>query len=273
MISRRFFRVAALVFAAVSFLSCQDTGPTGPPPGAEVGERSLKEYRHLGRVLFIGNSLTYTNQLPSMVDSLAVASEIEIVTEEVTVGGYALIDHWNVASTRATVRDGHFDVVILQQGPSSLPENRDSLRIWTALWDPEIRAAGGRPALYAVWPDKSRLFAFPDVHESYRLAAEDVHGLFFPVGDTWIETWKVLPDARLYGRDDFHPAPAGTYAAAVVILSVLSNVAPTSLATSFNMPLYTGPPIDSTLAATIRQAAEVVIERNRVRYAGGISGR
>ena len=69
------------------------------------------------------------------------------------------------------------------------------------------------PGLYAVWPDKSRIFAFPDVAESYRLAAEAVDGLFFPVGDAWFETWKAIPTAPLYGTDDFHPAVAGTYAA------------------------------------------------------------
>ena len=117
----------------------------------------------------------------------------------------ALIDHWDFGTARSEVRDGHYDVVILQQGSSSLPENRDSLRLWTRMWAPEIRKAGGRPALYAVWPEKARMYAFPDVSESYRLAAEDVDGLFMPVGDTWLETWNIHPDAQLYGGDEFHP--------------------------------------------------------------------
>lgn len=256
---RILFRLVSTVLLAGTVLACQDVpSPTGAAP-----LRSKKEIREVGRVLFLGNSLTYTNRLPQMVDSLAAASGISLRSTQIASPSYALIDHWNVGSTRAAVRDGHFDYVIMQQGPSSLPENRDSLRIWTALWDPEIRAAGGRPGLYAVWPDRSRLFAFGDVSESYRLAAEDVGGLFFPVGDTWLETWELDPNAPLYGRDQFHPTPTGTYVAAVVILSVLTNRSATSLARHFNMPPTTGPPIDSVLAATIRQAAETVIERGR----------
>ena len=239
-----------LVFASIS---CEDDNPAAPEP-----------VPYAARVLFIGNSLTYTNYLPKMIDSLAIASGISIRSTEIASGGFGLIDHWNIPSRRTAVENGHFDVVILQQGPSSLPQNRDSLRIWSELWEPTIRGAGGVPGLFAVWPDKSRFFAFADVSESYRLAAHAVNGLFFPVGDVWLETWKVIPTAPLYGTDDFHPAVAGTYAAAVTIVAVLSGRDPVSLASRFTMPpelYYTR--IDSTLAATIRAAAGVVLERNQ----------
>lgn len=218
------------------------------------------EVHDVGRVLFLGNSLTYVNNLPLMVRWLATSSGITIESEAITNGGFGLIDHWNVPGRRAAVQSGNYDVVIMQQGPSSLPESRDSLRAWTKLWEPTIRAGGGRPALYAVWPDKSRFFAFPDVSESYRLAAEDVDGLFFPVGDAWLETWKADPNARLYGPDDFHPSIAGTYVAAVTILAVLAKRDATSLSPDYRMPMGIGGSIDSTLAATIREAVQRVLE-------------
>ena len=253
--SRFHFHLLILLIAIGPALSSCDDTPADPLPRVVDND--------LGRVLFMGNSLTYTNLLPILVDTLASASGITIESTMIAEPSFALIDHWNVPSTRTAVAQGDFDFVVMQQGPSSLPENRDSLRIWTALWAPEIRAAGGEPGLYAVWPDKSRLFAFGDVSESYRLAAEDVGGYFFPVGDVWLETWRVNPDAPLYGSDNFHPSTAGSYAAAVTILAVLTNREATSLAADFAWPLWLGVPVDSALAATIREAADVVIERHR----------
>ncbi|MBK8232107.1 MAG: SGNH/GDSL hydrolase family protein [Candidatus Eisenbacteria bacterium] len=213
----------------------------------------------VGRVLFLGNSLTYTNDLPGMVEALALASGIAIETDEITTGGYGLIDHWNIPARREAVRTGNYDVVILQQGPSSLPESRDLLREWTVQWEPDIRAGGARPGLYAVWPDDTRLFAFPAVSESYRLAAEDVDGLFFPAGDGWLETWKQRPDAALYGPDGFHPSLAGSYVAAVTILAVLAQRDATTLSPDLAAIGGGAAPLDSTLAATIRSAVQTVL--------------
>jgi hypothetical protein len=236
---------------AVALAACGDD-PTSPAAAPD----SLS-------VLFIGNSLTAGNNLPAMAESLAKASGLPIRCTAITGSGTALIDHWGRPRTRREVQSGLYHIVILQQGPSSLPDSREQLRFWTGLWDIDIKAAGARAGLYAVWPDSSRFFAFGDVSESYRLAAEDVGGLFFPVGDTWLETWARDPSAPLYGADDFHPTVTGSYAAAVVIVSVLANRHPALLAKSFPLPPGVGPAPAPDVADTIRWAAAAVIERHR----------
>ena len=213
------------------------------------------------RLLFMGNSLTAANGLPEMVDSLAAAAGLYFKSTEMTSGNYALVDHYDHPERRALVSAGPFDYVIMQQGPSSLPESRVLLIDGVRLWKPLILAGGARPALYAVWPEKARMNVFPDVSESYRLAAVEVNGLFFPVGDTWLETWARLPAAALYGPDDFHPSVAGTYAAAVVIVSILGHRDPETLPARFNPGPALGTPPDGELGATIRAAAGAVIGR------------
>lgn len=196
------------------------------------------------------------------MSALAAASGMTVETQMLASPNFALIDHWT-ESERAVVRNGHFTYVILQQGPSSLAVSRDSLRLWTAMWANEMRASGAKPGLLAVWPEKARMFAFPDVSESYRLAAQDVGGVFFPVGDTWLEVWSVAPSAALYGPDDYHPAIAGTYAAAVVIVSLITHTEATALARDFpTIPNWENGRVDDGLAATIRAAAQSVISRN-----------
>ena len=89
------------------------------------------------RVLFVGNSLTYTNDLPAMVWTIAEAAGHTFAFATVTRPNYSLEDHWN-ASAGDAVRAAEADFVVLQQGPSSLPENQDYLRSWTERFAPVI---------------------------------------------------------------------------------------------------------------------------------------
>ena len=110
------------------------------------------------------------------------------------------------AGTQDRIAAGGWRWVVLQQGPSALPESRVNLREWTRRFDAVIRQAGGVTALYMVWPESSRRNAFPDVSASYRLAAQDVDGILLPAGDAWLAAWRLDPSLPLYGSDGFHPS-------------------------------------------------------------------
>jgi hypothetical protein len=179
-------------------------------------------------VLFVGNSLTLSNDLPLLVEALSAAGGRPLSAETVAYGGAALEDHWN-RKTQDRIAAGGWRFVVLQQGPSSLPDSRANLRAWTVRFDAVIRAAGGVTALYMVWPETSRRAAFPDVSESYRLAAQDVGGLLLPVGDAWVAAWRRKPSLALYGPDGFHPSLAGSYLAALTIYSGLTGGSPVGL--------------------------------------------
>src|SRR5262245_20644120 len=82
------------------------------------------------RILFIGNSLTYANDLPGIVQALAdSAGPYPLVVETVALPDFALVDHWNQGAALRAIRTGDWDLVVLQQGPSSVQINRDSLRL------------------------------------------------------------------------------------------------------------------------------------------------
>jgi hypothetical protein len=113
--------------------------------------------------------------------------------------------------------------VILQQGPSSAPDSREHLRDWTRRFNGKIREAGARTALYMVWPTPDRLNFFDEVRESYRLAALDVNGLFFPAGEAIREAQRRNVGTPLYTGDQFHPSAAGSYAAGLSIYGLLTK--------------------------------------------------
>jgi len=207
------------------------------------------------RVLFIGNSLTYANQLPLIVEALAKAAGDRLETSSVTFGGFNLEDQWNQGSALRELDKGGWTVVVLQQGPSSLPENRADLRQWTKRWAERMRKVGARPALYMVWPDKTRLAFFDAVSQSYTLAAADVRGMLFPAGEAWRAAWRRDPNAPLYGPDDFHPSAAGSYAAALSIYGMLFQRPLPGLPAKLTLRDGTVIDVPPALAALLQQAA------------------
>ncbi len=168
------------------------------------------------RVLFIGNSLTYANDLPAMVCAMARSTGRPATCESVAKPDYGLEEHWNDGDARRAIGRG-WDVVVLQQGPSALPESRRLLVAYARRFDAEIKKAGARTALYMVWPSRARRGDFPGVSQSYAAAANEVQGLLLPAGDAWRAAWAADSALQLYGPDGFHPAPMGTYLAALVV--------------------------------------------------------
>ena len=168
------------------------------------------------RILFIGNSLTYANDLRQKVCALAAAAGRQAVCESLARPDFSLEDHWNRKEAQKVIARG-WDIVILQQGPSALPESRVLLVEYVKRFDAEIRKAGGRTALYMVWPSRARAGDFDGVVQSYGAAASAIGGLLLPAGEAWRAAWRLDASLPLYAADGFHPSPMGTYLAALVI--------------------------------------------------------
>jgi len=66
------------------------------------------------RVLFVGNSLTATNDLPAQVAALAAGTGRWLEYRTVAFGGYNLEDHWNNGEARRALAGGGRDFVELR---------------------------------------------------------------------------------------------------------------------------------------------------------------
>lgn len=211
------------------------------------------------RVLFIGNSLTASNDLPGMVKAMidsAATGPVGVTT--VAYPNFGLEDHWSTGRARQVIREGEWDYVVLQQGPSAT-EGRPSLLEYSERFADEIRGHGAEPALYMVWPTRARVFDFDGVSESYRMAAERVDGLLLPVGDAWRIAWARDSSLPLYGPDGFHPSPMGSYLGALVMCSGLTGRSPVGLpsaiSTRFGMVK-----IDPAVATVLQKAAAQAVK-------------
>ncbi len=214
------------------------------------------------RILFVGNSLTAWNDLPLVVEAMAREKGVSLSCEAATRPDFSLEDHWK-SDALSMIRRGGFKYVVLQQGPSSLPASRENLREWTKRFGEEIRRAGAEPALFMVWPDRSRLAFLPEVSESYRLAADDVGGVLLAAGDAWAAAWRRERRLAFHGADGFHPSRLGTYAAAAAIVSGLFAVSPLGLPARLQLRNGVEYRVDAREARIVLEAVAEVTPRPR----------
>jgi len=215
-----------LILLLAAAASCGSTSPDrGPDPDL--------------RILFIGNSLTYVNDLPGMVRQLGGSNSARPVTvASVAFGNYSLEDHWNRGDALTAIRQGGWDLVVLQQGPSALPESRVNLVEWTGRFAGEIRKVGARPAVYMVWPGLGRQEAWDSVTESYAAAAAAARALLLPAGEALRSAYTTDAGLPLFDADGFHPLPLGSFGVALVIYAAAADVSPAGLASAAGVTSY-----------------------------------
>ncbi len=249
MIRSRF--VAALLVAPV-LISC--LGALGP------GDQAV-QLPGTHNVLFVGNSHTYTNDLPAMYRSLArLRGDTALRVASIAQPNYALEDHWTVGAVQRSLAGSQWEFVVLQQGSSALPESQLHLRIWTEAFAPAIRDAGAEPVLYQIWPSASRRFDAEHTLTSYWNAAAAVEGLLAPAGDAFTAALAAVPPLDPYAGDGTHASREGTYLAALVLLERTLDIAPESLP-----PRIPGASVDSARVRALQQAARIALERSPAR--------
>ena len=211
------------------------------------------------RVLFIGNSLTASNNLPEVVRAMVHSTGGDLRVETCAPGGVSLEDHWNDGHCRKLFEEKRCQYVVLQQGPSSHDDSRANLKEWAARWADAIRARNARPALYMVWPQQGQPDGFARVSDSYRLAAEHARAALLPAGDAWRVVAEDHPKVNLYGADGLHPTKEGTYLAALVIAHHLAGVRPDEVPERLDLGSGQVMEIAHDDAAALRRAASSIL--------------
>lgn len=228
-------------------------------PGCDGGATNASGPGLNASVLFIGSSLTSENDLPGIVQAFGLATGNALDVESIVGGGFALVDHMVDGKPPARISNRQWSFVVLQQGPSSTTINRDSLRLMAKLYAPYIRAAGAQPALFSGWPSIERRQDTGRASESYRLAAQDVNGLYLPVAAAWLLASESNPEIALYQGDGVHPTDRGSYLAAAVIYARLAGRHATGLPSTVTPHFGTRISLDPTVALALQRAADRAI--------------
>lgn len=172
-------------------------------------------------ILFVGNSLTYTNELPQLVSKNAKQKGIELNSKMIAFPNYAIEDHWNDGQVQQLISSKKYDFVIIQQGPSSQSDGRKMLIDSGKKYKSLCEINGVKLCYFMVWPSLNYYHTFDGVIKNYKDAALINNSILLPVGRVWKDHIDSTKNNEYYSFDGFHPSIRGSQIAAEVIVEHL----------------------------------------------------
>ncbi len=190
---------------------------------------SAQESQDTLKVLFVGNSYIYVENMPHIVSLISEGSNVKLITRKSVVGGARLSEHWNNKrglKTMDRIKNGDYDVVVLQDFSMSAIDTPDSLMKYTGLFCDYIRENGGEPYLYVTWA-REKVPQFQDqINKVYLDAAEKYDAVPVMVGDAWALAKAYRPTINLFSSDGSHQGDLGAYLTATVFVQTISGSLP-----------------------------------------------
>lgn len=226
------------------------------------------------RILFIGNSFTFYNNMPDMVKALADSAKIKVITGMHAPGGVSVGDtaqgtmaHMNNPVLFAMIRSKKWDVVVIQDNQGRFV--RDS-----AVFSGASKVVQGhlnimdsvkknndcaKLVLFGGWAWKNGSPPFGNtgieciqrILINYRVLNDTMKEIIAPIGEAWIKAVTYLPSVNLWDFDDAHPSYTGSYLTASVIFATIFDTV--SVAQNYSGTLNT------TDAAKLRAFGDSVV--------------
>jgi hypothetical protein len=172
-------------------------------------------------ILFIGNSLTASNDLPKLVEIAGKQKSIIIKTKMIAYPNYAIMDHWNDGKVQKEIKRNQYDFVIVQQGPSSQQNGREILIEYGRKYADLCNKNGAKLSYFMVWPSRIYYHTFKGVIKNYTDAARINDAILCPVGEEWKKHFDTTQNFDYYSADGFHPSLKGSQRAAEIIVEHL----------------------------------------------------
>lgn len=169
----------------------------------------MKNMKKPLNILFIGNSHTYFNDMPLMVQQRANEAGYHCRVTMIAHGGWYLAQHAEEPDVRFNILYGGYDYVVLQEHAHPFgPEEK--FRDAVIRLNEMIRQAGSTPVIYSCWAKKDEPEKQAHMNQVHRRVADEIDALLAPVGENWWAYMKSWPDIEMYAEDGAHASPAGS---------------------------------------------------------------
>ncbi|TXD50172.1 MULTISPECIES: DUF4886 domain-containing protein [unclassified Polaribacter] len=165
------------------------------------------------KVLFVGNSFTYYNNLPQVVSAMAKTQGLIIETRHSTVGGSTLQNHWKRekgTQTRKMIENETWDFVVFNNHSLSTIKTPKTFLKFSEKFADLVRKKGAEPVFMMTWAYKSNPLMLPTIVKMYNELSELTNSDYVPCGPLFENAIKYRPNLELF-HDDKHPSPNGTY--------------------------------------------------------------
>lgn len=174
------------------------------------------------RVLFVGNSHTYFNDMPALFARMCgELTGQEPETTMLAYSGRSLAWHREEYFTlRFALLCGRYDYCVIQQQAHPFPGEAVTEAGLRPILD-LCEKAGTRPTLFMTWAERANPENAAAMSRCYRRLAAEYGTLLAPVG----ELFETLRDSgvELYWRDGEHASPYGSYLTAATLAALLCD--------------------------------------------------
>jgi hypothetical protein len=192
------------------------------------------------RVLFLGNSYTYVNDLPSTFAQLAGSGGHPVKVASVANGGETLAEHASSSESLDKIAAEHWSYVVLQEQSETPATWAGRVSMYPAIraLDGDVESGGAIPMLFITWAHRDGLpqagLAGYDamqkqIDDAYLAIAREQQVPVSPVGFAWSAVRQDHPEISLWADDGSHPNQAGTYLAACVFYASIFRQSPNGL--------------------------------------------
>ena len=156
--------------------------------------------------------------MPAKVARFAHLSGRVLQYRAVLHAGFTLEDHWNLGVARAALASGEWDVLVMLDWPPYLPETRTPALLGWLRWA-DLAPTAGTPsrASHRLARSCSAIRDARHHRVSQQLAAQAAGAQLLPGAEAWQAAWRCGLHRSLYGPDDVHASPLGTYELALVV--------------------------------------------------------
>ena len=231
-----------IVVTMVSGCSSPASLPRAPGPATQTALPAPTDTPEaVIRVLFLGNSYTYGNDMPELFAELARSGGHDVEVDMLAEGGLRLSDHAQSMETLARLTSKRWTFVVLQE-QSQIPalqvyRNREMYPAARQLVS-DIRQRGATPLFFLTWAHRD---GWPEqgmddfesmqkqITEGYTEIAQELDVPVAPVGSAWLMAVQEYPELNLWRDDGSHPRKQGSYLAACVIYATVFQESPVGL--------------------------------------------
>ncbi|MFZ4591336.1 MAG: T9SS type A sorting domain-containing protein [Ignavibacteria bacterium] len=194
------------------------------------------------RVLFVGNSYTYSNDLPAIFSGISTSLGKTIYTEISTPGGYSFEQHLTNTETQFKISKGNWNFVILQE-QSQMPVI-EYFRYFSTYpsarkLDSTIKSYNCNTMFFMTWgrryggvqcidtscspPFVNFSHMQDSLSSSYRKIANELNAQVCEAGNVWRQSVNTDSTVILWDSDFSHPSLAGSYLTACAFYSKIFN--------------------------------------------------
>ena len=174
------------------------------------------------KILFIGNSHTYMNDLPYLVKYAAEKDGYACDITMLAHGGWYLAQHVRDKEARFNIKYGNYDYIVLQEHAHPFDHINEFFKASMTLnsWADESES---RIIFFEPWARKNDDAAQEQMHLAHTKITEGLNALLAPVGTKWWIYKNNNPDIELYDEDGAHASIAGSKFAARVLWDTIRS--------------------------------------------------